>query len=51
MEKSDLVTSLDLEIEKFLIDEIKKQYPNFDIVSEEFNTNNKVTENCFIIDL
>lgn len=48
--ESDLVTSLDLEIEKFLIDEIKKQYPNFDIVSEEFNTNNKVTENCFIID-
>ena len=48
--ESDLVTSLDLEIEKFLIDEIKKQYPNFDIVSEEFNTNNKVTENCFVID-
>ena len=48
--ESDLVTSLDLEIEKFLIDEIKKQYPNFDIVSEEFNTNNKVTEKCFIID-
>lgn len=48
--ESDLVTSLDLEIEKFLIDEIKKQYPNFDIVSEEFNTNNKITENCFVID-
>lgn len=48
--ENDLVTNLDLEIEKFLIDEIKKEYPNFDIVSEEFNTNNEITENCFIID-
>lgn len=48
--ENDLVTNLDLEIERFIIDEIKKQYPNFDIVSEEFNTNNKITENCFVID-
>lgn len=48
--ESDIVTSLDLEIERFLISEIKKKYPEFDIVSEEFNTNNKITENCFIID-
>ncbi len=48
--ENDLLTNLDLEIERFLIDEIKKQYPNFDIVSEEFNTNNKITENCFVID-
>lgn len=48
--ESDLVTTLDLKIEKFLIDEIKKQYPEFDIVSEEYNTNNEITENCFIID-
>lgn len=46
----DLVTNLDLEIEKYLIEEIKKEYPSFDIVSEEYNTNNEVTENCFIID-
>lgn len=46
----DLITNLDLKIEKFLIDEIKKNYPNFDIVSEEFNNNNQITENCFIID-
>ena len=46
----DLVTNLDLEIERFLINEIKREYPNFDIVSEEYNTNGKVTENCFIID-
>lgn len=48
--ENDLVTNLDLKIEKFLIDEIKKEYPDFDIVSEEYNTNNQVTDNCFIID-
>lgn len=48
--ENDLVTNLDLKIEKFLIDEIKKEYPSFDIVSEEYNTNNQVTDNCFIID-
>ena len=48
--ESDLVTNLDLEIEKYLISEIKANYPDFDIVSEEFNTNGKVTDNCFIID-
>lgn len=48
--ENDLVTNLDLEIEKFLIDEIRKEYPNFDIVSEEYNTNNQITNNCFIID-
>ena len=48
--ENDLVTNLDLEIEKFLISEIKKEYPNFDIVSEEYNTNNQITDNCFIID-
>lgn len=46
----DLVTSLDLKIEKYLIDKIKINYPSFDIVSEEYNENNKITENCFIID-
>ena len=48
--ESDLVTNIDLEIEKYLINEIKDNYPNFDVVSEEFNTNNIVTDNCFIID-
>ena len=49
-EESDLVTNLDLEIEKYLIGKIKEEYPDFDIVSEEFNTDCKVTNNCFIID-
>lgn len=48
--ENDLVTNLDLEIEKYLISEIKENYPEFDIVSEEFNTNGTVTDNCFIID-
>ena len=49
-DEGDLVTNLDLEIEKYLISEINKNYPDFDIVSEEFNTENKLTDNCFIID-
>ena len=49
-DKGDLVTNLDLEIEKYLINEIKNHYPDFDIVSEEFNTDGQVTDNCFIID-
>ena len=46
----DLVTNLDLEIEKYLISEIRRRYPNYDIISEELNTDNEVTDNCFIID-
>lgn len=48
--ESDLVTSLDYEVERFIIDKLKEKYPDFDIVSEEFNNNNKKTDNCFIID-
>lgn len=48
--ENDLVTNLDEKIEEFLIGEIKKEYPTFDIVSEEKNFEKKVTKNCFIID-
>lgn len=48
--ESDVVTNLDMEIEKYLISEMNEHYPDFEIVSEEFNTNNKVSDNCFIID-
>lgn len=48
--ETDLVTNLDLEIENFLIQEIKKNYPEFSIVSEEFNSEKQITQNCFIID-
>ena len=49
-DKGDLVTNFDYEIEKFIIGEIKKEYPEFDIVSEEFNSDGKLTKNCFTID-
>lgn len=48
--ESDLVTNLDVKIEEFLIAQIKKNYPEFDIVSEEKNCNKTVSQNCFIID-
>ena len=46
----DLVTNLDYEVEKFIIDKIKQNYPDFDIISEEFNSGCKLSENCFAID-
>ena len=49
-DKGDLVTNFDYEIEKFIIDNIKKNYPEFSIVSEEFNSENELTDNCFTID-
>ena len=49
-DKGDLVTNFDYKIEKYIIENIKKEYPNFSIISEEFNSNNKLTENCFTID-
>lgn len=49
-DSGDLVTSLDLEVEKYLIEQISKSYPGYDIVSEEFHSDGSVTDNCFIID-
>lgn len=49
-DKGDLVTNFDYEIEKYIIGEINKEYPDFDIVSEEFNSDGKLTQNCFTID-
>ena len=46
----DIVTTNDYKVERYLISEIEKHYPNFNIVSEEYNKNNKLTENCFTID-
>lgn len=48
--KGDLITNLDVKIEKFLISKIKQAYPTFDIVSEEMNSKKQVTESCFVID-
>lgn len=47
---NDLVTSFDLEIEKFLIQKIKNKFPEYEVISEEFNTNQKQTKNFFTID-
>lgn len=47
---NDLVTNLDVKIEKFLIKKIKEEYPDFDIVSEEGNSKRQLTDNCFVID-
>lgn len=49
-DKGDLVTNFDYEVEKFIIGELKREYPLFDIVSEEFNSNKELTDNCFTID-
>lgn len=49
-EFGDLVTTFDYEIEKFLTNKLKNKFPNFDIVSEEFNSKAKLTQNCFTID-
>ena len=46
----DLVTNLDYEVEQFLISKIKEEYLNFSIISEEYNSQKELTENCFTID-
>lgn len=49
-DKGDLVTNLDYEVEQLIMNAIKKEYPDFNIVSEEFNTDEGLTDNCFTID-
>ena len=49
-DKGDLVTNFDYEIERYIIDKIKDSYPDFSIVSEEYNSKVGLTDNCFTID-
>lgn len=49
-DKGDLVTNFDLEIEKFIIDKLNISYPDYKIVSEEFNSENTWSEKFFTID-
>lgn len=49
-DKGDLVTNFDYEIERYIMDRIKKEYPSYSIISEEFNTNELLSDNCFTID-
>ena len=49
-DKGDLVTNFDYAIENYIIERIQEEYPNFSIISEEYNSKNELTENCFTID-
>ncbi len=49
-DKGDLVTNFDYEIEKYIIQKIKENYPKFSIISEEYNCEKELTNNCFTID-
>lgn len=49
-ERGDLVTDFDYEIERFLISKINKAYPEFEIISEELNNQEKECKNYFTID-
>lgn len=49
-EFGDIVTDIDKKVETFLIEKLNNKYPDFDIVSEEFNPNNEVTSHYFVID-
>lgn len=49
-DKGDLVTDFDYAIEKFMIENMKKAYPSFDVISEEFNPNADAQKNYFLID-
>ena len=48
--KGDLVTNFDYEVERFIINSIQREYPNFKIVSEELNSKEGLTDNCFTVD-
>lgn len=46
---NDVVTSIDLNIEKYVINKVKTEYPDFTVISEEFSPENKLADNCVII--
>ena len=48
--RHDVVTEIDLMIERHCIERIKRVYPNATIVSEEYNKDNLLGKNCFVID-
>lgn len=45
----DVVTSIELKLESFIIKKVKENYPGFDIISEEFSPEVKLSKNCVII--
>lgn len=46
----DLVTSVDKEVEQFIIDKIKDAYPDHSIIGEETGITNSGSSHCWIID-
>lgn len=46
----DLLTTLDTSLEKFIIKDLNKNFPNVRIVSEEFNSSAKARGTYFVID-
>ena len=46
----DLVTTTDLEIERFIIERINTHYPQFSVVSEESSPDGMCADNCFVLD-
>ena len=46
----DIVTNCDLLIEKHIINQMKANYPNIEIISEEFNSKKDKKEEYFVID-
>lgn len=46
----DIVTNCDLTVEKYIIKEINRVYPNVPIISEEFNSKEVLQDKCFTID-
>lgn len=49
-DEGDLVTNFDFKVEKYIIDKIKENYPDYSIVSEEYNSEKQLTDNCFTVD-
>ena len=48
--RSDLVTSVDLEVERFLVDKISKEYPNDSFLTEENTVDLNEKDNVWVID-
>ncbi|MBQ8844670.1 MAG: inositol monophosphatase family protein [Clostridia bacterium] len=47
---NDIVTNLDLKVEKYIIENLKGSYKEFEIISEEFNPKSEISDNYFTID-
>ncbi len=46
----DLVTNLDLDVEKYILEKMNQKFVGYSVVSEDFNPDGKLSDNCFTID-